>query len=108
MIKCAAHLNDQQRTGLRLFEELQQRIPVLASSRGTLSVICLCLTYTPFLSVGRKRRVCVIEDSGRFDCVIEDSGRFDRVIEDSGRFDRNIEDSGRVSTVLLQAVGVFD
>ena len=32
----------------------------------------------------------------------------DRVIEDSGRFDRVIEDSGRVSTVVLQAVGVFD
>jgi hypothetical protein len=31
-----------------------------------------------------------------------------RVIEDSGRFDRDIEDSGRVSTVLLQTVGVFD
>ena len=31
-----------------------------------------------------------------------------RVIEDSGRFDRDIEDSGRVSTVVLQAVGVFD
>ena len=32
----------------------------------------------------------------------------DRVIEDSGRFDRDIKDSGRVSTVVLQAVGVFD
>ena len=42
------------------------------------------------------------------DRVIEDSGRFDRDIEDSGRFDRDIEDSGRVSTVVLQAVGVFD
>ena len=32
----------------------------------------------------------------------------ERIIEDSGRFDHDIEDSERVSTVVLQAVGVFD
>ena len=87
VIKCAAHLNDQQRTGLRYFEELQQRIPVLASSRRTLSV---------YLSMPHLHHLSCLSDENEGSVLLKTVGDLTVLLKTVGDL-----------TVLLKTVGEF-